>query len=134
MASLEDYPDSEIQGIWKRVKVYIDTNEVKVVGKDALAQELKQRMLNPVKTSFQSNPQASLDFLVAVDFHLAAAKNSEIQRELLKRAVISIQVKGKTRYRIAKGIKDGKNIRGGRFLRGKTQDEALDDLFKKAQH
>lgn len=124
----------EIESIWERNKNYIDIKKIKSVSKEGIQKEILQK-LQSVKATGR-NPQSNSNFLINRNFPEVASKNPNIRRELLKDNIVSIKVKGSTRFQIAKGTQtvflDGKRIKAGQFLSGKQQAEAIKDLEKRA--
>lgn len=133
MSTLEDYPAQEIEGIWKRVKQYIDTKQIKSISRDMIAEEIETQMLSStVPRDREKNPQATMDFLVHVRFPQAIAKNKTITNTIIGGRIKAVKVKGRTRFQIIKGTPtirfDGKSIRAGQFVAGKTESDAIKNI------
>ena len=124
----------EIESIWQREKILIGVKTIKSVSREGIQKEILQK-LNLVKISGR-NPQANSNFLIKRKFPEVASKNPNIRRELLKDNIVEVKVKGSTRFQIAKGtptvVKDGKKLKAGQFLSGKTEFDATTDLEKRA--
>lgn len=123
--------DSEIIGVWQRTKTYINVNNISATDITNMARQLKEAMMNPRKTN--QNYPVNLDTLVDNNFANAFVANSEIRKELLSKRIGEVVVKGKTRYVLKQGtptirLRGGKNIQAGRFLPGRTKDEATENL------
>lgn len=121
--------DSEILDIWKRIRGLIDLSKIKSTDKMNQKEELRKAMESPQRSDkFPMN----MDTLVDHDFPDAFVQNPEIRKDLLKDRINEIKIKGVSRYQVKGGTPSSGTIRGGRFLSGKTLDDALDDLYKKS--
>lgn len=133
---MDSLPEDEIEAIWERVKSYLDLTRIKSVSRGMVRDEIENAMLN-ARVSQQKNPQSTMDFLVDRGFPYEAVKNQKVINELLTNNVKDIRVKGKLRFIIKKGTPtfrfQGKKIKAGQFLSGRTQDEAVESLKKKGQ-
>ncbi len=132
---MDSLPEDEIEAIWQRVKAKIDTKKVKSISKKMIAEEIENEL-----RSAESGPntQATGNFLIQHKFADNAVANKKILDSLISDRIVSIQVRGITRFQIKKGstsleIAPKKFIRAGQFLSGKTKDEAIASLEKKAE-
>lgn len=122
--------DSEILDIWKRIRDYLDLSKVTATDKMNTKEQLRNAMENPVQRS-EKYP-VNLDTLVDNGFPSAFVENEDVKKDLIGERISELKIKGTTRYTIKGGtISSSGNIRGGRFLRGKTRDQALDDFINK---
>jgi len=115
-------------------KVIIDARKIKSVTKAGIQQEILEQ-LRGVKATGR-NPQSNTDFLINRNFSVVASKNPNIRKELLQDNIQLIKVKGQERFQVAKGTKtvylNGKKIKAGQFLSGKTKADAIKNLETKA--
>lgn len=128
--------DSEVLGVWQRIRSLIDLTKINATDKMNQKEQLRRAMENPIKTNSQF--ANNMDTLVENGFPSTFVENPEIRKDLFKSNISEIKVNGKTRYQVKAGtrpikVKTGKTIRGGLFLKGKTQDEAIEDLRKKTE-
>jgi len=125
--------EEEIESIWERTKKYIDVNQIKGVSKSQIQAEIRRQLENV--SARGKNPQSNADFLISKGFPKEASKNEKIRRELLTDNIVAIKVRGRTRFQVARGtptvVIDGKQIRAGQFLAGKTEEEAIKNLEQK---
>lgn len=125
--------DEEIESIWEREKKYIDVKKIRGVSREQIQQGIKKQ-LESVSTRGK-NPQANSEFLIKKGFPERASENRKIREELLSDNIKEIKVRGKTRFQIAKGTPttkiDGKTVRAGQFISGKTKEQATKNLIKK---
>lgn len=134
---MDSLPEDEIEAIWQRNKKYIDVNQIKSVSTKMIQDEIREALRTAnVPQEREVNPQSTSEFLVAKGFPEEAAKNQKILTELLQDNVREIQVRGASRFQIAKGTPtfidlEGKQVRAGQFLAGKNQSEAVEKLIKK---
>jgi len=130
---MDSLDEQEIESIWQREKKYVDARKIRSVTKEGIQQEILEK-LKSVKTT-GDNPQSNSDFLIKRKFPEVASKNPNIRKELLKDNIRIIKVKGKQRFQVAKGTPtvflDGKKIKAGQFLSGKTEAEAIKNLQTK---
>ena len=130
---MDSLDEQEIESSWEREKKYINARKIKSVTKEGIQKEILEK-LRGVKATGR-NPQSNTDFLIKRKFHEVASKNPNIRKELLRDNIRIIKVKGKQRFQVAKGTPtvflDGKMIKAGQFLSGKTEEEAIKNLEKK---
>lgn len=124
--------DSEILGVWQRTRKDIDLSRITASDKMNQKQQLRQAMEAPVRKS----PQMAT--LVENNFPSAFIENPDIRKELLRNKISEITVRGQKRFTIRKGVpsvklSSGKSLRAGRFLRGKSMDEAVEDLDRRTE-
>ena len=123
---------SEILGIWKRIKHYLDLDSITATDKMNQQKQLQDLMTNPSKGS--SEFPGNMDTLIDNGFPSEFVQNSEIRNELLSGRIKEIQVRGVTRFQISGGTPSirGKGttfkVRGGSFLGGTTREKALESL------
>lgn len=103
-----------------------------------IADEIENQMTKAkVPQAKQVNPQSMMDFLISRGFHTEASKNAKIKTELIRMRIKVIEIKGVQRFQIAKGTTsfkfDGKIIKAGQFVSGKTKDEATKSLKVKVE-
>ncbi len=135
---MDSLPEEEIESIWKRIKTYIDTDKIKSISTKMIADEIQNEMSKAnVPASRNVNPQSMMDFLTNRGFHKEASKNARIKNEIIGMRIRMITVRGTERFQIAKGTKsfkfDGKIIKAGQFISGKTKDEAVKSLNIKVE-
>lgn len=125
--------DSQILDVWVRIRSLVDLGGVTATDKMNQKDQLRKAMQTPRKTN--SRFPTNMDTLVENDFPSAFVENPEIRKELLKERISEIKVKGQTRYTVKSGTQSftygNKTIRGGKFLSGKTIDQAYEDLDRK---
>ena len=139
---MDSLPEDEIEAIWSRVKHYIDTKNIKSISRQSIADELEREMLSDTTSA---NEQANSKFLIKRGFvdvalGIKPAKDGyveNIREELLEDNIRAIRVKEGTRFQVAKGTPtfitlEGKTIRAGQFLSGKSQADAIKQLEKRA--
>jgi hypothetical protein len=134
---MDSLPDDEIEGIWFRLRKYIDINSIEGLEKDEIAAELDARIRRVNATA--ANPQARGDFLADRGFARRALDVEPIYSlfyvERIRRIKITSK-KGKQFHRMQyKGapikLSDGKTIRSGHFVKGKSEAEAIEHLKKR---
>lgn len=134
---MDSVSDEEIQSIWKRQKKYFPPSKIRAVTRDEIEHQIKQEMeaVN-IPSNKNFNPQSNQNFLIRKGFPSRASEIPAIQNEILSERVSAIKVKGKERFKIKKGTGtfefEGKKVKAGQFLKGKTQNEAVSDLKRKA--
>lgn len=126
--------NSEILGIWNRIKKYIDLNTITAVDQSNQKDQLKRAMQDPKIKSDQF--KQNMDTLVDKGFSSAFVENEDARGDLLAGKILEFEIKGTPRFRIAKGIptfqtREGKTIRAGQFLKGTDIETALRDLKEK---
>lgn len=131
---MDSLPEDEIEAIWQRIKVYIQTDKVKSISTRMIAEEIENEMNNAhVPESRKKTPQSFMGFLIQRGFPREAAKNDKIKSEIISSRIILLKVKGKDRFQLGKGTptfktKEGRQIKAGQFISGKTKDEATKKL------
>lgn len=128
--------ESEILGVWQRIREIIDLSKVSATDKMNQKEQLRSAMESPSKTN--TKLPNNMETLIDSGFPSAFVENPEIRNDLLKRQISQTQIRGKTRYQVKRGTKSfttpsGGRIRGGVFLKGKTLEEAAEDLEKKSE-
>lgn len=120
----------EIEGIWKRVKHYLDLSQITAADLGNMASQLSDTM--NIKTSGDGRTeQGNMDFLRNRGFPDRAVNDPRIRNELLATRIQEIKINGKTRFQTRAGTRDGKAL-GGTLLKGQTLSEAIGDLSAKA--
>lgn len=135
---MDSLPEDEIEQIWSRVKAYINTKNISSISTKMIADEIENEMIGAnVPTEKERNPQAMMDFLTLKGFHKEASKNIKIKKELVGMRIREIEIRGVKRFQIVKGTStfkfDGKSIKAGQFISGKTRDEAVKKLNVKIE-
>lgn len=126
---------SEILGIWKRIRRYLDIDSITATDKMNQQKQLQDLMTNPSKGS--SEFPGNMDTLVDNGFPSEFVGNPEIRNDLLSGRIREIKVRGTTRFQIAGGTPfvrgEGKSfkVRGGLFLPGTSREKALEGLKKR---
>lgn len=128
--------DSEILGIWQRIKRYLNLDAISATDKMNQKEQLRSAMESPAQTSAAF--PVNLDTLVDNGFPNEFVENPEIRKQLLQSQIQSFQVRSVTRFQIAKGtasiqLPTGKFLRAGQFLGGKSEQEALESLRLKTE-
>lgn len=128
---MDGLEEQEIEGIWQRIKTYIDLKKIKSV--DAINQKEELARVMGISTpSDGKNPQSNMNFLVNRGFPKEAIQNEKIRNEILSNSIVGLKVKGVQRFQIAKGAKsfisNGRTIKAGQFLKGTTKESALKGL------
>lgn len=128
---MDGLEEQEIEGIWQRVKRYLDLSKIKSVDEMNQQQELSQAM--EIRTNADNiNPQSNMGFLTDRGFPSEAIHNENIRNELLGQNIKSLIVRGVQRFQIRKGAQtfesDGRTVRAGQFLSGTTKEKALESL------
>ncbi len=136
---MDSLPEDEIEAIWQRNKRYIDITQIKSVSREMIQDEIREALrTSRVPRDREVNPQSTAEFLIDRGFPEEASKNPKILAGLLKDNIKEIQVKGVSRFQLTKGTPsftdvEGKQVRAGQFLSGKTQTEAVDKLIKRGK-
>ena len=120
--------DSEVLGVWERIRAYLDLSSITSVDKMNMQAQLKEVMERPAKNS--SDFPDNMDTLVEHNFPSEFISKPQIRNELLEKRIKAIKIRGVTRYQATAGTRDGKAL-GGIFLKGKTMEEAITDLSEK---
>jgi len=120
--------ESEILGIWGRIRAYLDLDSITSVDKMNMKTQLRDTMERPSKDS--ASFPGNMDTLVNNGFPSEFVENQQIRNELLEKRIKAIKIRGVTRYQATAGTRDGKAL-GGIFLKGKTMEEAITDLSEK---
>ena len=132
---MESLDEQEIQSIWERVKKYVEIKDIKGVTKTQFQEQIKQKMESVEDRG--KNSQANMDFLIRKGFVKRALDTPSIQKELYSTEIRTVEVRGGTRFQVAKGTPtttiNGKQVRAGQFLSGKTKEEAVKNLQEKAK-
>ena len=127
--------DSEVLGVWRRIKQYLDVDSITATDKMNQQKQLQDIMANPTKPS--PDFPANMDTLVDNDFPSGFVQNPAIRNELLSGRIKEIKVRGVTRFQISGGTPSIKGkgrsfkVRGGLFLGGTTREKALKYLKKR---
>lgn len=136
---MDSLPEDEIEAIWGRIDVKLPLNEVKAKNKSDAQNQVKQLMLSSFfPKPKNARPQQTIEFLVKKGFVERAFKNDRILSDVFRNTVSRVKVRGKERFIIKKGspsfsTKTGKVFRAGQFLKGNTQEEALQDFVEKTK-
>lgn len=134
---MDSLPEDDIEAIWGRIKKPLNLDEINAKNKDDFQRQVKDLMDSAYYPTREGAPyQQSVKFLIEKGIAGRLAKNDKVLKEILQRKVGKTTVKGKQRFIIKKGVptfasSSGKQIRAGQFLKGKSVDEATQDLVEK---
>lgn len=131
---MDSVSEDEIEGIWGRVKVYIDVKNIRSISSGMIVDEIENEMRTAVVPAGREEiVQANMDFLIERGFPEQAAENASISSEILLQRISSKTVRGKTRFQITKGTPTFGSIKAGQFIKGKTKEEAVRSLKIKVE-
>lgn len=138
-----DIAEDDLDPIFDRIKSSIDLKGIKAVSPEKFREELKQKMKDSrdYEPYDPDQPQRSLKFLINKQYPERAVENKQLFKRLLKESIKikEIHVKGKkatySRFQIIKGTetsrtKSGRKIKAGMFIKGKSRNEAYDNLYQ----
>lgn len=135
---MDSLDDGEFEGIWKRNKKYIELDKIKSISRKSIEEEIRQAVESSSSPRRGFNPQSNSSFLIRRGFHKRAAKTDFILKEILIENIKFLKVRNQPRFQLKKGSStvrtpSGKIIKAGQFIKGKSREEALQNLLKKAE-
>lgn len=97
---MDSLKDDEVEGIWKRVKKYIDLNEIKSADKMNQKRELNELLEKTTTAKDNKNPQSSMQKLKDFGFSDRALKNESIRNELKQNSLKNYEEKQSEKFKI----------------------------------
>ena len=136
---MEGLDEQEIEGIWTRIKKYIDLNKITAADKTNQKKQLEDIM--SIQTAGDNaTPQATMDYLVKKHFPSEAIKNKKINSELFVSVEKTYKEKVRTKFVITAQkeitVKSGR-MKGYRYIQyrghrtGETRSYITGGLYTK---